>query len=138
MFGVIDLDPCSDSGDTPNVPALAHFTSSDDGLAQGWGGKVYMNPPYGRVIGDWVAKLAGEFQAGNVTEAIALVPARTDTSWFQLLRDCAICFVSGRLKFSGGGNSAPFPSAAAYFGHEPDAFLVAFGDIGDVWGRIGK
>jgi hypothetical protein len=71
-LGAIDLDPCSNSG-TPNVPAARHFTIADNGLDQGWRGRVYMNPPYGREIGPWIDKLARVLrqlpQAADVSEA---------------------------------------------------------------------
>ncbi len=35
MFGVIDVDPASNSKDNPNVPATTRYTEDDDGLAQG-------------------------------------------------------------------------------------------------------
>ena len=133
-LGAIDLDPCSNSG-APNIPASLHFTESDNGLLQEWQGRIYMNPPYGRPIAGWVEKLCGEYRAGRVSAAVALVPARTDTTWFQMLRDAAICFIDGRLKFSGHDNAAPFPSAAAYLGDNIAAFADAFGGAGDIWVR---
>lgn len=134
-LGAIDLDPCSNSVGAPNVPAARHFKLDDDGLGQEWVGRVYMNPPYGRPIAGWVEKLCGEYRAGRVSAAVALVPARTDTTWFQMLRDAAICFIDGRLRFSGHQNSAPFPSAAAYLGTDVGAFASAFAGAGDVWIR---
>lgn len=130
-LGAIDLDPCSNYG-TPNVPASRHFTAEDDGLEQDWTGRVYMNPPYGDVIPEWTNKLIREFRRGRVTEAIALVPARTDTKWFDDLFDCVICFVTGRLRFSDSDTGAPFPSAAVYFGVDAAAFAEAFRDIGNI------
>jgi site-specific DNA-methyltransferase (adenine-specific) len=94
-----------------------------------------MNPPYGREISAWVEKLVSEYESGRTKEAIALVPARVDTDWFRLFRNCAICFIDGRLKFSGAENSAPFPSAAAYLGKNIARFAKSFGDMGDVWVR---
>lgn len=132
VLGGIDLDPCSNSTDTPNVPAERVFTEEDDGLAQVWTGRVYMNPPYGRVIGAWVQKLVDEYEAGNVTEAITLVPARTDTEWFELLVTCPFCLVKGRLKFGDADNSAPFPSAIAYFGPRPERFAHVFRHLGHI------
>lgn len=132
LLGEIDLDPCSDADG--NVPARERFV--DGGLEQSWSGRVYMNPPYGREIGDWVTKLSGAFYSGEVTEAIALVPARTDTEWFRTFRDAPICFMRGRLRFSGYPSGAPFPSAAAYFGDRLDDFRAAFDDIGDIWVRV--
>jgi hypothetical protein len=131
----IDLDPCSNEGE-PNIPAAQHFTIQDDGLAQEWNGRVYMNPPYGSEIVEWVKKLDEEYRAGRVTEAIALVPARTDTKWWRVLRDYPVCFIEGRLKFSGQENSAPFPSAVFYLGLSADTFISIFQDIGDVYERI--
>lgn len=136
VLGAIDLDPCSNSKSEPRIPATLHYTADDDGLAQPWRGRVYMNPPYGRGILAWIEKLAEEYQYGNVTEAIALVPARVDTAWWrQFPRDVRVCFVSGRLKFSGYKDSAPFPSVAAYLGPNGDAFTAAFSDFGDLWRR---
>ena len=34
LLGVIDLDPCSNSVSSPNVPARRHYTVADDGLSQ--------------------------------------------------------------------------------------------------------
>ena len=138
IFGSIDLDPCSNTIGNPNIPAVHRFTQADDGLAKSWFGKVYMNPPYGREIPGWIKKLDAEFRTGEIKEAIALVPARVDTDWFRVMRDYAVCFVDGRLKFSGHENSAPFPSAVIYLGRNIDDFYDAFSDMGDVWVRWTK
>ena len=134
-LGGIDLDPCSNTG-TPNVHALRHLTIDDDGLAHEWHGRVYMNPPYGRPIVRWVEKLVCEHEMGRTTAAVALVPARTDTDWFRLFRDAAVCFIDGRLKFSDHANAAPFPSAAVYLGPDVPLFARAFAALGDTWVRL--
>ncbi len=69
-----------------------------------------MNPPYGREIGKWVAKLANN-------TGVALLPARTDTKWFHdyIYGKAEIRFIKGRLKFGDGKNSAPFPSMTVVF-----------------------
>lgn len=135
VLGAIDLDPCSNSHETPNVPAARHYTRVDDGLAQPWMGRVYLNPPYGDVIGAWVERLVNAFAVGDVPEAIALLPARTDTRWFRRLRDAELCFVAGRLRFSDSDQAAPFPSVLAYLGRSPERFAAVFGEMGDVWTR---
>lgn len=135
VLGGIDLDPCSNSHENPNVPAATHYTREDNGLAQVWRGVTYMNPPYGREIGAWVDKLVQSYSAGTVPEAIALVPARVDTQWWKTLIDCCtfFCFVEGRLSFGGNdGGSAPFPSAIVYFGQNCGAFYYTFSEIGRV------
>jgi len=136
VMGRVDIDPCSNSKDNPSVPAGIHFTQEDNGLIQPWEGKVYMNPPYGREIGDWTSYLKEQYEFGRITEAIALVPSRTDTEWFRELSEYPRCFIWGRLKFSGFDNAAPFPSMAVYFGRDIDKFISVFKDIGDVYRRI--
>jgi hypothetical protein len=133
VLGEIDLDPCSNSHDDPNIPATNHYTRGDDGLGHDWHGRVYMNPPYGRELPTWVEKLCGEYDAGRVTEAIALVPSRTDTEWYRRLREYPRCFIFGRLRFVGQENTAPFPSMAVYMGDRLPDFIDAFQDIGDVY-----
>ena len=135
-LGEIDLDPCSDGGDPPSIPAHTHYTAADDGLAHPWHGRIYMNPPYGREIGDWVEKLCAEHEAGRVTEAIALLPSRTDTQWWKRLRAYPVCFVQGRLTFVGSQDPAPFPSAVFYLGRNVGKFCRAFGHLGDIYQRI--
>ncbi len=140
VLNQISLDPCSNNLVKPNVPAAKHYTKEHDGLSQPWGGKVFMNPPYGDEIINWVRKLKNEYETGGVTEAIALVPARTDTEWFRLLREYAKCFISGRLKFNDALVSAPFPSVSIYLGSDIERFVKMFGDIGDIyvlWGERG-
>ena len=87
-----------------------YYTKADDGLKQSWRGKCWMNPPYGRVIGDWMRKAYESAQAGAMV--VCLVPARTDTAWWHdyAAKD-QVTFIRGRLKFGDGKNSAPFPSA---------------------------
>ena len=52
------LDPCATD---ENHKALKWFTEGDDGLSQPWFGSVFMNPPYGREIGKW---MAGNIESG--------------------------------------------------------------------------
>ncbi len=131
VFGEIDLDPCSNAhGDDANVPAAAHFTKDDDGLSREWHGRAYVNPPYGRDIDAWVEKLVAEHEAGRVTEAIALLPGRIDTQWFDRLRGFLWCVIKGRLTFVGNDDPAPFPSVVVYLGERQAEFYDAFADIG--------
>lgn len=109
-----DLDVCATPG---NAKCPLYFTEADDGLAQEWRGVCWMNPPYGRVIGDWMAKAHAAADAGATV--VCLVPARTDTDWFwQHARHGEIRFLHGRLKF-GDATSAPFPSCVVIFGRPP-------------------
>src|SRR5262249_17515378 len=108
------------------VRAKVRFTAEDDGLKLAWFGNVFANPPYGRLLGDWVAKARSEFEAGNAKTVVLLIPARTDTIyWHEHIEGRAqMRFLKGRLRFSdGNGNSdgkqpapAPFPSALVIYG----------------------
>ncbi|MFA7121436.1 MAG: DNA N-6-adenine-methyltransferase [Bacilli bacterium] len=129
--GRIDLDPCSNSHEAPNVPALAHLTRDDDGLSRPWSGRVYLNPPYGKGIGPWIEKVREEYEAGRVTAAVVLVKAATDTRWFRVLSErFPRCEVAGRLKFSGCKAPAPFPSVLFYLGDEVQRFAEVFARFG--------
>lgn len=71
---------------------------------------VWCNPPYGRGIDEWIARWSDtDLECLN---ALILVPARTDTRWFnQLARECSsLLLIQGRLHFSDQKNPAPFPS----------------------------
>ena len=103
-----------------NAKCATFYTRDDDGLSQTWRGVCWMNPPYGREIGAWVAK--AHQAAENGATVVCLVPARTDTRWWQQHVMPAmeadprnIRFLPGRLKFGGATNSAPFPSAVVVF-----------------------
>lgn len=80
-----------------------------------WGHKsIWCNPPYGRGIGEWVAK--GYNAAGDGATVVMLLPARTDTKWFHnycIFGD--LRFIKGRLRFVGAPASAPFPSMLVVF-----------------------
>jgi len=141
VFGEVDLDPCSNSHVNPNIPAKRHFTKDDDGLSKSWGGKVYMNPPYGRDVRQWVEKIYSEFKDGNVSEAIVLVAGRVDTQWFNILAKAGFiwCAIEGRLCFSNCENNAPFPSVVFFMsgdqGREQE-FYWAFKKYGPIYRLI--
>lgn len=100
-----------------NAKCNNFFSPEDNGLQQEWEGICWMNPPYGRVIGDWVKK-AYESSLKGAT-VVCLLPARTDTKWWhEYCMKGEIRLVKGRLKFGGSENSAPFPSAVVIFGPE--------------------
>ncbi len=132
LFGVIDLDPCSHADAQQQVRAAHYYTQADDGLTQPWHGNVYVNPPYGDAIKPWIPRLIAAYTAGECRSVVALVPGRTDTDWFAPLFDYPICFVHGRLKFSGAEHSATFPSIVVYLGPDLAAFRRAFHTIGPI------
>ena len=106
-----EIDVCAI---TDNAKCKKYFSPEDNGLMQEWRGVCWMNPPYGRGIGEWMRKAYESSKQGAIV--VCLVPARTDTAWWH---DYAmkgnIEFIRGRLKFGGSKNSAPFPSAVVVF-----------------------
>src|SRR3990167_6493763 len=66
------LDACA-GADNCKVPM--YYSKEQDGLAQKWEGMVWMNPPYGRQIGQWVKKAYESAQGGATV--VCLLPART-------------------------------------------------------------
>jgi len=94
-LGAFDLDPCSPVV-RPWDTATSHFTINDDGLSREWAGRVWLNPPYGRETGKWLAKLADH------GDGIALIFARTETEMFfseVWEKADALLFLRGRLHF---------------------------------------
>jgi hypothetical protein len=136
-LGPFDLDPCATHDQAHhNVPwstgqimysgRPANGTTCQvacnfcvDGLKADWRNwSVWMNPPYGRQIGFWFARLA---KHGN---GMALAFARTETGWFQ---DCvfrtatSLFFLSKRLRFykpdgTKGGFTGGAPSVLIAYG----------------------
>jgi len=108
------LDPCATD---ENHKCEKYYTAKENGLRQSWKNEnIFMNPPYGREIKDWIRKAYTEALSPN-TLCVCLLPSRTDTKWFH--RYCVrgtIWFLKGRLKFGGSDNSAPFPSMIVIFG----------------------
>lgn len=105
------VDVCASA---KNAKCKRYFDKAANGLAQKWKGVCWMNPPYGRDIGAWVAKAYESGLAGATV--VCLIPARTDTKWWhQYVTKGEIYFIPGRLKFGTATASAPFPSAIVTF-----------------------
>ena len=96
-----------------------YFTKEQNALLQEWGGeRCWCNPPYGRIIADFVKK-AVESKALTVM----LIPARTDTRWFHdyIYNRYPVEFIKGRIRFVGAGSTAPFPSMAVIIDNLSDS-----------------
>lgn len=103
-------DPCCTH---ETAKCSKHYTKEEDGLSKSWKGeRVFVNPPFGREMPEWIAKGYVEVKFGNCPLVVFLIPARTDTSYFHkyIYGKAEIRFIKGRIKFGGSKNSAPFPS----------------------------
>ena len=110
-MGGIDLDPASTlSVNTHRVKAETYYGKKDGALSRHWSGRVFLNPPGGLDIATrksnaavWWAKLAEEYDAGRVTQAIfvgftleILATSQDACIW---LGDFPLCFPRARIAF---------------------------------------
>lgn len=56
------LDVCASDH---NHKVDTYYTKENDGLSQEWKGTCWMNPPYGRTIGNWVKKAYESARGGG-------------------------------------------------------------------------
>lgn len=108
-----DLDVCATA---ENAKCARYISPHQDGLSQRWVGTCWMNPPYGRAIGEWVAKAVREASLGATV--VCLLPARTDTAWWHdyvLGMGAEVRYLRGRIRFNNGRGRAPFPSVVVIF-----------------------
>jgi ParB family chromosome partitioning protein len=136
VLGGFDLDPASSAEANAVIQAARYFTEADDGRTQEWKGRIWLNPPYGRIAGSFIARLADQYDAGNVTAAITLLASSsTSTTWFRPLADAALCFTDHRINFNGvKGNTTG--SIFAYLGPDRETFKAEFGQFGMVVAKI--
>ncbi len=153
-LGRIGLDPCANEASTVGASCQAFGlkkaarmwgseTAPEDGLTLDWracllgASLVFVNPPYGRAIPPWAAKMAMEGRRG--AEIVALLPARTDAGWFQrhiLDEATALLFWGpGRISFDNPpvgvrGAGSTVSNAVAYWGPRPRQFGEAFEGCG--------
>ncbi|MGL5014501.1 MAG: DNA N-6-adenine-methyltransferase [Bacteroidales bacterium] len=101
VMGAIDLDPASSAQVNERIGASTFYSVEDDAFTHEWHGRVWMNPPYSRIIKDFVNKLVDSYEDGTVTEAIVVTNNGTDTRWFHRMAQVssAICLPQGRIAF---------------------------------------
>lgn len=117
-FGPFDLDPATNPDNPTGTPAF--YTPETDGLAQPWKGRVWLNPPYGRTIGQWMRKARTEVEAGRTELVVCLVPVRVDARWWQrnvihAQPSPLVRFWPKRLRYVNDWD-APFASATIVYG----------------------
>src|SRR3972149_4294624 len=137
VMGTIDLDPasCEQANETVQAARIYDGKTNGDGLSLPWAGKVFLNPPYGKLGPAFVGRLY-EFLGSGVTEAILLVNSRaTDSDWFQPCFNGMICFTDHRIDFDSPDDkdtSSTHGSCFVYFGPNKDRFAEIFAEFGNV------
>jgi site-specific DNA-methyltransferase (adenine-specific) len=107
------LDVCATA---ETAKCARYFTPDMDGLTQDWSDdRCWMNPPYGREIGQWMEKAYRSSLAGATV--VCLVPSRTGTAWWHawVLEQAEIRHRKGRITFVGAPNPAGFDSVAVIY-----------------------
>jgi hypothetical protein len=130
-LGTFELDPCSPIK-RPWDTAKTHYTIEDNGLIRQWEGRVWLNPPYGRIMESWLARMAEH------NNGIALTFARTETRMFHKYiweKATALHFFKGRLFFhyvngDAAKGNAGAPSVLIAYGKENAEILENAGFIG--------
>ena len=77
-----------------------YLTEAEDGLRSDWlDNVVFLNPPYGKGLEDWVKKCANASEMGATV--VALLPSAVDTKWFRFAYATAseVRIVVGRVPF---------------------------------------
>jgi hypothetical protein len=124
-----DLDVCSPPGGVSWIPADRYFTQADDGLAQPWEGRVWMNPPYSDVTPWWRRFVAHR-------NGIALLPM-AKSYWMNAVWNTAEAVViaggGGEMHFVRTDNPKPlriwFPIWFAAFGADNVEAISRIGAI---------
>lgn len=93
-----ELDVAAPPGGVPWVPAKRFLTAADNALTLPWEGRVWCNPPYGRLTSPFLARMHAH------RNGIALVFSRTDTVWFHkyVSQADAVYFLPKRISFVNG------------------------------------
>ena len=132
-FGTLDLDPCCNDENHPNVPAKKVYTEKTNGLAHKWiADSVFMNHPYSNSK-EWVPYAVSQYESGNSKEMILLIKLDVSTKWWKSVSQYSWIAINKRLKFGDGKGAAPFQSAIIYLGKNLDRFNEAFGKYGTLY-----
>jgi phage N-6-adenine-methyltransferase len=129
----LELDPCSNSLEYPNVPANTLYTEETNGLSKPWvANSVFMNHPYSESK-LWVPYAKHQYECGNAKELILLVKLDISTRWWQTISDYPWVAVNRRLKFGNSKSAAPFQSAIVYLGNNLPKFTKIFQKYGTIY-----
>ena len=132
-FGTLDLDPCCNDEDNPNVPARKVYTEKTNGLAHEWiADSVFMNHPYSNSK-EWVPYAVSQYELGHAKEMILLIKLDVSTKWWRSVSQYSWIAINKRMKFGNGKSAAPFQSAIVYLGKDLDRFVNVFGKYGTLY-----
>lgn len=139
----IGLDPCTNK-ENPTQATMC-FTSVQDGLNRPWTNAysekwgVFVNPPYGKELYAWIAKVVDEAARGLQIVLLVSASSRWDQArWQNIYSPKLTTFVMprGRVKFLDAAGvqqkSPPYPSVLYFYNIDPKIVLKHFSDLGTV------
>lgn len=126
VLGEIDTDPAWSP--RSNVrPKIAGYTRLCDGLTHVWDGRVFCNPPYSDPE-PWIRRCA--MRQNPALMLVKFDPSTAAWGRYVWPHAAAVCVFGRRLRFDrpgGPSSSAPFPSAAIFYGPRPPWRVLADG-----------
>lgn len=95
------VDACATS---QNRKISVYYSPKQNALYREWASPCWMNPPYNKDIGQWVAKAYESAQEG-ITVVCLLQGRSSDTKWWHkyVMRSSEIRFIKDRLHFGLNG-----------------------------------
>lgn len=146
VMGGIDLDPASCEAANKTVGATEYYTKEIDGLMQHWYGRVWLNPPFGRVNQGlhptlsfqtaFIQKLMQAHLCGNVEQAVLLLLGNSCyQKWFAPLWNYPLCFHNGKIIFTRedmSEDSFGFGTCFVYLGPNETKFIEVFSKFGRI------
>jgi len=115
-----------------NVPAKNYLTVKEDGLTVEWDGTCWMNPPYGRMLQQFVRKAYSEAYIERFygyCSVVGLLPVRTDNVYYHkyVLTADGVYFLQGKnfeflidgKKNNGEFKNAPQKLCLVFWGFHP-------------------
>ena len=90
-----------------------------DALAVPWGGRGFLNPPFGRGIHRWIRKAVSSIR-GDAELVCMLLPASFVGWWWQYVAPHAnVSLLQHRVRYDGAPHTANFDTAIALFSENP-------------------
>lgn len=137
VMGGIDLDPASCVEANQTIGAKRFFDILDNGLAQDWHGRIWLNPPYcDGALEQWIPLLVERYEDPKypLHQAMLLVNHAPSSGWFKPLWRYPRCYPERRERFGGlgGGNSPRYDNCLVYFGPNTGWFTRVASHVGHI------
>ena len=147
VMGGIDLDPASCELANRTVKATQYYTKEDNGLTKEWYGRVWLNPPFGRVNPElkgstrsyqlyFMHTLLEKYQSCEIEQSIALVFGTSACMpWFQTFWQFPICIAKSRIEFDkpdGEKDHFGYGNMFVYLGPHEQRFIDMFSQFGRI------